>query len=212
MRWSSLISSKVISLIHSSCVSVFAIMILLSLDFDILINPGPMEDLTLSTHETGIILIWDMMFKMTIYYLACDFLMMLIFPSKTDGPWILHHLVGGLGIYLFSTSKIMWLLGLYFELTELSSVFLNLTWILYKLKLVKTLEFKIFAIMLLLSYFIIRIIGGLAAWWYIYHHYDWLTSNASLFIQIYCFGGTGIIFCMNVMWFYKLIKKFAGKE
>jgi hypothetical protein len=41
---------------------------------------------------------------------------------------ILHHVIGGYGIYLIADTKLGFFLGFYFAMTEISTPFLNLSW------------------------------------------------------------------------------------
>ena len=41
---------------------------------------------------------------------------------------LLHHFVGGLGIYIIAHTKMGFFLGYYFAMTEFSTIFLNLSW------------------------------------------------------------------------------------
>ena len=41
---------------------------------------------------------------------------------------IIHHFVGGFGIYLIANTKMGFFLGFYFSMTEISTPFLNLSW------------------------------------------------------------------------------------
>ena len=45
--------------------------------------------------------IWSDMFRVTVYYLAFDMIMMLIFPTKGDWQYLTHHFFGGIGIWQF---------------------------------------------------------------------------------------------------------------
>ena len=157
MEYSSHPISRVISFIHALFVSTISIYILMTRIWVFLSNP-------LYEFDS----LWSLMFIVTSIYFSCDITLMLLMPSKGDTSWIIHHIVGGIGMVSTWYSGRMWFLGLLFELTEISTIFLNIIWILLKFKQNHTLIFKIAGIFLLLTFFIIRWIGGLIMWYYIY--------------------------------------------
>jgi len=210
MGWSSNLLSRFASFIHAFNVSAVAIFILLTRSSTTLWNPGYIEDE-----------MWSNMFILTYQYLAVDLALMLIFPTPGDRQFIIHHIFGGLGIFLIWYMKQCWLIGLIFELTELSSVFLNITWYLHKSieedaknnlppNLFRKKLFYQAGVCLLISFFLTRIVGGGVIVYYIYNNYDFIMT-IPWFNYIYLLVGSSIISCLNIFWFYKLLAKLTSQ-
>lgn len=147
---------------------------------------------------------YNLMFASTVYYLFFDFIFMCLFPTTNDMAWLLHHIIGFSGIFLIWRGPKIWLAGIFFELTELSTVFLNITWLHIKLNITNTLTFKIFTACLILAFFSIRIIGGGFFFLYIYKHINEIMLW-DMISKLYILIAPIIIFSLNCYWFYKLI-------
>ncbi len=64
-------------------------------------------------------------------YLLIDGIFSVIKVNKISITNIIHHIVGGYGIYLIVTRRLGLGFGIYFCFTELSTPFLNISWFLY---------------------------------------------------------------------------------
>ena len=113
---------------------------------------------------------------------------------------ILHHLVGGYGIYLIAKTKMGFFLGFYFAMTELSTPFLNLSW-----GFRKNYIFYIFYIL----FFQCRILT-------IPLVINYLNSNAFVVLGVYpihrfmFYYGTYALISLNLVWFIFLTLKFKS--
>ena len=194
-NWSSHPYSRILSFIHACIIVPLCINILITKDRITLMGPE-------YTHD----FLWALMFDITTIYLVFDMFMMLIRPEKNDFVYHVHHIVGGLGIFLIRQLNRVWLLGLFFELTEISTIFLNITWICVKKKKTNTLIFKAAGLLLVFFFFFVRIIGGLLMFIYVYNFRDQIISWGP-FMYIYIYGGSCLMFSLNSYWFYKLILK-----
>jgi len=210
MGWSSWPISRFLSFCHAICCVVAAIKILGTLTSEILWDPGVIR-----------YALWSDMFRVTYCYLAFDIIMMLLFPTKGDWQYITHHFFGGIGIWQFWYFQMGWLIGLIFELTEMSTIFLNITWYLNK-SMEETrskgyvpdpatkVSFLIAGLMLLASFFMTRIFGAGVIAYYIYDHHEFFLQM--YWIQYYyLFGGCAIISGLNFYWFFKLLQKLMSQ-
>lgn len=195
MGYSSHPISRIISFIHALVVSTWAVHILTTRDWVILLGPEYEFDQS-----------WVLMFKITTTYFCCDLMLMLMMPTKGDRMWIIHHIIGGSGLFSMWLTRKTWLVGLFFELTEISTIFLNITWVHIKLKITHLITFKVASALLILSYIVIRIWGGLLMFIYLYN-FKSIILTWNLYIRSYAILGPTIIFILNIYWFYRLILK-----
>ena len=200
MGYSSMLISRISSFIHALFVSTCSLIIFFTREWNILLGP-------LYSYDS----LWCLMFKTTSCYLAGDIILMLLMPSKGDRTWIIHHIIGGIGIFLIWKREKVWLLGLFFELTEISTIFLNITWVHVKTNHTKAISFKFFGILLLLSFFIIRIIGGFVMFYYLHYYWDIIITWD--YIDIYYISlGSIVMFMLNAYWFKKLLAKIIKQQ
>ncbi len=110
---------------------------------------------------------------------------------------ILHHFVGSIGIYIIANTKMGFFLGYYFAMTEISTIFLNLSWVLRN-----KIIFYIFYIFFVLS----RIIT-------IPFLLDFINYNSSEILKLIPFYynmvyyGSYTLLTLNFIWFIFLTKK-----
>lgn len=201
MSWSKNWMSRALSFLHAVCVSCYSISILFIVPRDLLWQVETSAELRQRAP------FFDTMFAMSVMYLGFDAVMMLLSPSEGDGTWLIHHIIGGIGIQLIWKTELVWPIGLYFLLTELSTPFLNICWYLIKINRRSTLRFLLSSMMLLITFFGVRWAGGVLLWYYIYINsvailsYEW-------YIVAYIFGGCGVITLLNLLWGVKLLAKF----
>ncbi len=132
-------------------------------------------------------------------YLFIDGLFMLPDFSKTMPILLslLHHFIGGLGIYLIAYNKMGFFLGFYFAMTEVSTPLLNLSWFFRNpilLKLFYTAFFcsRILTIPILLYYLNTNTESILTL--------NFINSRMS-------FYGSYLLISLNLTWFIFLTKK-----
>lgn len=138
-------------------------------------------------------------------YLLVDGTANLLTVKKKDNAAItsiIHHFVGGVGIFLIAYLQIGIGLGLYFAFTEISTPLLNLSWLLHandiKVKQVFILFFYIFFISRILTIPILLI--------YIYHNITNILQM-SWPICIMTYVASGIVSSLNIVWYVMLSKK-----
>lgn len=114
---------------------------------------------------------------------------------------ILHHFVGGLGIYMIANNRKGFFLGYYFAMTEISTPFLNLSWFIRK-----NFLFNIFYAFFFLS----RIIT-------IPFLLEYLDTNTENLVKLpfqqtfMCFYGSYALITLNLIWFMFMSKKIFSK-
>jgi TLC domain len=95
-------------------------------------------------------------------------------------------------------------------IAEGSTPFLNISWLLHQLQMKNTLLFKVFALLLILSFFVFRIIlGPFMVWHMLTHKKEWGPDAQGLL-----FWGNWVIVALfallNYYWFYKIIQVATG--
>ena len=195
MSWSSNPLSRFGSSAHAIVVGIISVVVFLTTPTEELwkVYPEPTE-------------LWGIMFGIMSAYLAVDLGCMLIMPGKDDVLWLFHHFVGGLGILLIWRTQTVYPVGLYFVMTELSTPWLNVCWMLIKFKQNDTIWFHLASFGLIITFFLFRWFGGVLLWWYIFHNLSDILAT-HWFLTIYIFAGCGIITLLNVVWGLKLIRK-----
>lgn len=125
-------------------------------------------------------------------------------PSADTLTFLLHHYVGGLGIFLIARQRQGLGLGLYFAATEISTPFLHLSWLLYINKiegLARNIVFIIFYLIFMLSrIFTIPVLC----------YYLWYNSNniavLTPFHYLMVYLGSLTLIILNLVWFFMLTK------
>ena len=113
---------------------------------------------------------------------------------------ILHHFVGGLGIYLIAQNQIGFFLGYYFAFTEISTPFLNLSWF---------FRGKFLFLIFYLFFFFSRIVTFPFLLEYLSHNTSEIMALQPL--QIFMgFYGSYTLILLNLTWFIVLTKKIIG--
>ena len=107
---------------------------------------------------------------------------------------LLHHFVGGYGIYLISTNRLGFFLGFYFAMTEISTIFLNISWH-YRTKT----TFKIFYF----TFFVCRILTIPLLLSNISKNSFYLTFLPDYYISFIYYGSYCLIL-LNITWFILL--------
>jgi len=142
-------------------------------------------------------------------YLFVDGIFLIIITKKYNTTIItslLHHFVGGLGIYLIASQRQGLGLGAYFAWTELSTPLLNLSWILYTSAdrgnnndIFDRTVFIVFYII----FFLCRIATIPLLLDYIDHNIKHI-NGLPLFHYLMVYGGSYTLIALNVVWFIML--------
>ena len=206
MKWSKSLTSRILSMVHAIYVSFIALRLLFAVQWDDQIL-SPLIAVAGNVHRYEL---WESMFSATVAYFSFDACMMCLFYSKGDSMFLLHHLIGAPGIYIIWKFPAMWFLGLYFELTELTTVFLNISWMHVKMESFG-LSFKVSGFLLVTSFFVIRVIGAIPIWYMLVSISSDMLEVLPWWINLYAFLGTGLLTILNFMWFDALIRSMIMK-
>jgi hypothetical protein len=120
---------------------------------------------------------------------------------------IVHHFIGGYGIYLMVRDEVGFGLGIYFAATEISTPLLNLSWFIYtnKSNSLKGNEGIIF-ISFYITFILSRILTIPILCYYIFYNYTLINSfDWLLYIMLYT--GSGCLVMLNITWTVMLTKK-----
>ena len=110
---------------------------------------------------------------------------------------MMHHFVGGLGIYMIADSKMGFFLGCYFAMTEISTPFLNLSWFIRE-----KILFRIFYIFFFLSRIVT--IPFLLEYLELNREKIMALSGSQIFMSFY---GSHALISLNLIWFVFMTKK-----
>lgn len=134
-------------------------------------------------------------------YLFVDFVF-IILTNTYDTISILHHVVGGLGIYFIASQRQGLGLGIYFAWTEISTPLLNLSWLYHskKIKAVKTF------IAFYIAFFVSRILTIPSILNYINYNSK-LINKLPIFYYMMVYGGSWCLIIINVIWLVLLTSK-----
>lgn len=126
-------------------------------------------------------------------------------PDSRRITSLLHHFVGGIGIFMIAFNRKGLGLGLYFAGTELSTPLLNISWLSYyyniKIKIIYLLFYltfvtaRILTIPLLINYLI---------------NNSYSIDNLSIGKYTMVYGGSSVLILLNLTWFIMLTKKLVS--
>ena len=137
-------------------------------------------------------------------YLFTDGVFLLV-NNEISVSSLLHHFVGGIGIYLMVKQRMGLGLGIYFAFTEISTPLLNLAWWFYINKVNNILSravFFLFWVVFTLS----RILTIPLLWYYIDMN-TYLVKELSIVNWVMVYGGSLTLISLNIVWFVMLTKK-----
>lgn len=128
-------------------------------------------------------------------------------PNGSGILILIHHWIGGYGIYLMTIEKKGLGLGIYFMLTELSTPLLNLSWIIYTNKIKMKGVFELFW----LVFGMVRIDTiPFLLFYLIYNRMEIVKLNwVHWFMTV---GGSSILIGLNLIWFSMITKKIAQSD
>jgi len=110
---------------------------------------------------------------------------------------IIHHFIGGLGIFLMAYQKLAFFLGLYFAMTEFSTLFLNLYWYQHEKK---------YFVMFYGAFFCCRILTIPLLFSYLSHNHNNILQLGMInyFLAYYA---TYLLILLNSTWFLGMTYK-----
>ena len=118
---------------------------------------------------------------------------------------ILHHFVGGVGIYLMTKQRIGLGLGIYFAFTEISTPLLNVAWWFYVNKIDNIMSKSVF-VLFWLVFGLSRILTIPLLWYYIEFN-QVIISELTTVNWFMVYGGSFTLVSLNIVWFVMLTKK-----
>ena len=118
---------------------------------------------------------------------------------------ILHHFVGGVGIYLITKQRIGLGLGVYFAFTEISTPLLNVAWWFYVNKIDNIMS-KLIFVSFWLVFGLSRILTIPLLCYYIVFN-QILISELTTVNWFMVYGGSFTLVSLNMVWFVMLTKK-----
>ncbi len=122
---------------------------------------------------------------------------------------VLHHFVGGYGIYLIGSRRIGLFLGIYFAITEISTPFLNLSWWFYRNK-IQNVESKSVFITFYILFVVFRIFTIPLLGLYLFINFSTI-NNLKLVEYVMVYYGSLILVLLNSIWFIMLSIKIKQK-
>jgi hypothetical protein len=144
--------------------------------------------------------LWSKFLCVTIYFCIQDLYLVTLhynYFNKMYLETLIHHTIFIILILNYEYFKKTLAIGI---LSEISTLVLNRTWMLYQMKLTKSYTFKLYCILLLILFFIFRIINFTCMFIYYYPIENIFIYKNILFI----------IVILNYYWFYKLCIKFKS--
>lgn len=121
---------------------------------------------------------------------------------------VIHHFVGAYGIYKIVSTRLALGMGIYFAMTEISTPFLNLTWLTKKLKLF--LYYSCFIIFYILFLFC-RILTMPYLLYYESYNIE-IIQELPLDYKLIFYFGIWSLMLLNVIWFIGLTFKITNIE
>lgn len=121
-----------------------------------------------------------------------------IYPNIHNLLVVLHHFIGGMGMYYLLNENKGYYIAIFFAGTELSTPFLNLSWLMLQFKINNILSTGIFLIFFT-TFLIARIIPIPFLAYYLYYNIAYII-DMNAYYQIMIFGGSLFITCLNLKW------------
>lgn len=115
---------------------------------------------------------------------------------------LLHHFVGGLGIFMIAYNRKGLGLGIYFAFTELSTPFLNLSWLAHSHNFKYA---KLLFILFYITFLLCRIVTIPWLIYYLIHNYS-LIETLPWYDYSMVYGGCLTLIFLNIIWFIMLSK------
>jgi hypothetical protein len=150
------------------------------------------------------------------YYLKTDLIFYCIhtinYGKIYDHGFIMmccHHIIGFISMQAFIDTKMFQCMSIYYSFTEISTIGVNISWIIYKhTKRTHKYWGKILTIssmITMLLFFSVRILGSFFIWRFILFNLDSILYIPYT-IQGFIFLGNGALLVLNVIWFSKMVE------
>ena len=110
---------------------------------------------------------------------------------------LLHHFIGGYGIYLIASTRLGFFIGLYFAMTEFSTIFLNLSWCFRK---------RSFFLLFYITFIACRIVTIPFLLLYVKNNYFYLTFLPKYQVNMVYYGSFALI-SLNLFWYILMTRK-----
>jgi len=123
---------------------------------------------------------------------------------------IIHHFVGGYGIYLIGSERKGLFLGVYFAATEISTPLLNICWYLRKTNVHESYIRKLFFLFYIL--FIISRILTIPILVYYLNYNAYLISKLDPIQEMMVYYGSYTLVLLNIVWFLAITKKILSQK
>lgn len=150
-------------------------------------------------------------------YILYDTYYEIMESSSTDISIVLHHIIGfaSHSSTLISQNKAALFYCMVVYLAEISTPFLNISWLLHNLAQNKTSFFKVFTILLPTTFLLRSCAGPYALYHMIRHRNDWGDYQYDIQTRLMFDGNFLVILffsLLNIFWLYKLIKIALGAK
>lgn len=154
-------------------------------------------------------------YKIMLAYLLNDALYLYLNQVERDYLLTLaHHLVGGASMYMFIVTERVHYNGIYYALTELSTIPLNIAWFLIHRKGSTTESGKFvimfFGFLTLINFLFVRIIGSFYQLVYLFRIRNHILHLMPPWGVIFAIGGNGTLTILNFYWFWLLLNAVFG--
>lgn len=199
--------TRIMSTIHSSIIILICFYIIYLFKHD----PYTLLDFNFPTMYPKEMLYIKYMNIVMLVYLVIDFLFLISEDTeKNIDSTITHHVAGALGMLGFINYNILAYNSLYCSLTEITTIFLNISWFMMKSDYNKS-NFRLFifivnTFILWILWLVIRIGGGIMLFVCIFRDYK-VISELGIIPIFMIFVVNSIVFSLNILWFYKLTIK-----
>lgn len=129
--------------------------------------------------------------------------------------WIIHHTVGALGMFCFAYYKCIAYNAIYYAITEITTIFINISWLLIKTNsnqnCIGRFLLNVFGGISWVLWLIIRVLGIFYLMYLTYINYYLIIRQSPLAIFM-VFTANTIMCIMNLIWFYKLTRVVFGMK
>jgi len=145
-----------------------------------------------------------------ISYLITDSIYVVIMRTEKD-IWgtITHHVIGGIGMFFFSYRDRFYFNGVYYMLTEVTTPFLNISWIFIHLhwnkNIIGRITLNLSGIITWILFLCVRVLGSIWLLYMIVYNINILLTYETweIFVAV---SFNPVICGLNWFWFYKLSK------
>lgn len=140
-------------------------------------------------------------------FLLYDILLIIIYREEFEWSYMLHHTVSIVAFYSCATHGVFPFIALFRLLSEASSIFINIRWIVLTLKMKESSFYVWNSVTAVIVFFLVRIVTIIPNWVAFNDSMDstaW--QNIHIVHKFICVGSTIPLDCLNLYWFWKMIK------